>query len=286
MVNRKLKMMMSVAIVAAFMFAGGDVSVYGQQYIGYSGTNSSTCSSCYSQVEFPSTNAYATESFPVAQTLPVSQPLPVQSYQTAQPLPFVETLPQASSFVASTVNGAIISAPTVNQTYSYQPAISYQQAANVISQPVTGTYATGGTVIGQTILSNPQGTFTSRPTSVVTNSIPAVSSPIVQPAVTYATARSTPVRSTLSAGYQVVGNSVGTVTSGLAQMKANQAANGRIRGHVGGGLGGAQYEGVGWSSQSPQAAIQQCCYWGTRPVSQIGVRQGPDGLWYACVLYQ
>ena len=280
MVNRKLKLMMSVAIAAAYVFAGGDVSVYGQQYIGYSGTNCSTCSSCYSQVEFPSTNAYAAESYPVAQTLPVSQP--VQSYQNFQPLPVVQIgqpLPQASSFVASTVNGAIISAPMVNQTYSYQPA------TNIVSQPVTGTFATGGTVIGQTILSDSRGTFTSRPASVVTNSFPVVSSPVVQP-FTYANARATPVRSTLSAGYQAVGNSVGTVTSGLAQMKANQAANGRIRGHVGGGLGGAQYEGVGWSSQSPQAAIQQCCYWGTRPVSQIGCSRGPDGLWYACVLYR
>ena len=83
----------------------------------------------------------------------------------------------------------------------------------------------------------------------------------------------------------MVGNGVGTVTSGLAQRKAQQAANGRIRGHIGGGLGGARYEGVGWSSQSAQAAIQQCCYWGTRPTAQIGVSKGADGLWYACVLY-
>ena len=59
-----------------------------------------------------------------------------------------------------------------------------------------------------------------------------------------------------------------------------------LRGHLGGGLGGAKYEGVGWSNQSAQSAIQTCCYWGTRPVSQIGVARGRDGCWYACVLYR
>ena len=73
--------------------------------------------------------------------------------------------------------------------------------------------------------------------------------------------------------------------SGLAQSKAVQAAQMGLRGHLGGGLGGAKYEGVGWSNQSPQDAIENCCYWGTRPTSQIGVSKGQDGCWYACVLY-
>jgi hypothetical protein len=76
------------------------------------------------------------------------------------------------------------------------------------------------------------------------------------------------------------------VRTGLAQTKAATAARIGLRGHLGGGLGGANYEGVGWSSQSAQSAIQNCCYWGTRPVSQIGVAKGSDGCWYACVLYQ
>jgi hypothetical protein len=76
------------------------------------------------------------------------------------------------------------------------------------------------------------------------------------------------------------------VQTGLAQRKASQAASGQIHGHVGGGLGGAAYEGVGWSNQSPQAAIQNCCYWGTRPVSQIGVARARNGCWFACVLYR
>ena len=74
--------------------------------------------------------------------------------------------------------------------------------------------------------------------------------------------------------------------SGLAQSKATTAAQMGLRGHLGGGLGNAKYEGVGWSSQSPQSAIEHCCYWGTRPVAQIGVAKGNDGCWYACVLYQ
>ena len=80
-----------------------------------------------------------------------------------------------------------------------------------------------------------------------------------------------------------VGGSYGG--GGLAQNKAQQAASRGLKGHVGGGLGNARYEGVGWSTASPQNAVQNCCYWGNRPVAQIGVARGNDG-WYACVLYQ
>jgi len=73
--------------------------------------------------------------------------------------------------------------------------------------------------------------------------------------------------------------------SGLAQSKAQRAASMGTKGHVGGGLGGARYEGVGWSTVSAQSAIQSCCYWGRRPVAEVGVARGSDG-WYACVLYR
>ena len=73
--------------------------------------------------------------------------------------------------------------------------------------------------------------------------------------------------------------------SGLAQSKASRAAQMQLRGHLGGGFGNAKYEGVGWSNRSAQSAIQSCCYWGSRPVSQIGVAKSNDGCWYACVLY-
>ena len=108
-------------------------------------------------------------------------------------------------------------------------------------------------------------------------SAPTYSTPLAftSPATTY----SAPVTSTP----QLSSNS--NVQAGLAQSKAVRAAQMGLRGHLGGGLGGARYEGVGWSNQSPQQAIQQCCYWGTRPTAQIGVSRGADGLWYACVLY-
>ena len=77
-----------------------------------------------------------------------------------------------------------------------------------------------------------------------------------------------------------------TSGSGLAQSKAARAARIGLRGHLGGGLGGARYEGVGWSNRSAQDAIENCCYWGTRPTMQIGVSKGQDGCWYACVLYR
>ena len=86
-----------------------------------------------------------------------------------------------------------------------------------------------------------------------------------------------------STGYSYSGS--GSVVPGLAQTKANRAARMRLRGHVGGGLGGAKFEGVGWSNVSRQNAIESCCYWGTRPPAQIGCTRGSDGYWYACVLY-
>lgn len=73
--------------------------------------------------------------------------------------------------------------------------------------------------------------------------------------------------------------------NGLAQWKAErQAAEGRCR-HVGGGFGGGRYEGVGFSTSSPDAAIRACCYWGKRQVLEIGVARGRSG-WFATVIYQ
>lgn len=73
--------------------------------------------------------------------------------------------------------------------------------------------------------------------------------------------------------------------NGLAQWKAErQAASARCY-HVGGGFGGGRYEGVGFSTSSPDAAIQACCYWGRRPVREIGVARGRRG-WYATVIYE
>jgi len=108
-------------------------------------------------------------------------------------------------------------------------------------------------------------------TQPIYESVPAYNAQpaFTSPAITY----SAPVYASPSATQF---NSTSNVQPGLAQSKAVQ---------LGGGLGGARYEGVGWSNQSSQDAIEHCCYWGTRPTAQIGVSQGQDGFWYACVLY-
>ncbi len=128
------------------------------------------------------------------------------------------------------------------------------------------------------ISQQPAMTYTS---SVVSNT------PSVAPPVTYASpnviSAQTVYNSTPTYGSSV--SSSRSCQPGLAQSKAVRAAQMGLRGHLGGGLGGAKYEGVGWSNQSPQDAIEHCCYWGTRPTAQIGVSKGNDGCWYACVLY-
>ncbi len=71
----------------------------------------------------------------------------------------------------------------------------------------------------------------------------------------------------------------------VAKQKAQQqASEGRMR-HVGGTMGSARYEGVGFSTTSADAAIRQCCYWGQRSPTGIGVVRG-NGGWYATVLYR
>ena len=112
----------------------------------------------------------------------------------------------------------------------------------------------------------------------VSPSYPAQAFPTVQ-------AYPQPASATRTASYSGNYYSSTSPTPGLAQQKAEQAANMGYRNHVGGSLGGAKYEGVGWSNQSSQAAISNCCYWGQRTPAQIGVSKGADGCWYACVLY-
>jgi hypothetical protein len=71
----------------------------------------------------------------------------------------------------------------------------------------------------------------------------------------------------------------------VANRKAQIAANRLIRGHVGGSLGGARFEGVGWGT-SPQIALRKCCYSGRRPIVAQAVHKGRDGYYYACRLYR
>ena len=120
-------------------------------------------------------------------------------------------------------------------------------------------------------------------TTVTGTHVPATSVSIanVAPSVNYvSTAVSrTPVR-----------NFIGNVQA-LAQQKANTAAAMMNKGHVGGSLGPATHEGVGFSSSSPQQAIDAACYSGSsisargpgRPRLATAVARGPDG-WYSCLL--
>jgi hypothetical protein len=71
----------------------------------------------------------------------------------------------------------------------------------------------------------------------------------------------------------------------IATAKSEQQAReGRMR-HVGGSMGSGRYEGVGFSTVSPEHAKRMCCYWGQRTPVGIGVVRGTNG-WYATVLYR
>ena len=162
-----------------------------------------------------------------------------------------------------------LSSQVVAQEYgwiSQQPAMTYTSSVDSYTsvETVPVTFSSSNVISAQPIYG-----------SASTYSTPlAFTSP--------ATTSSAPVYASSSASQF---NSTSNVQPGLAQSKAVQAAQMGLRGHLGGGLGGARYEGVGWSNQSPQDAIEHCCYWGTRPTAQIGVSKGQDGCWYACVLY-
>ena len=53
---------------------------------------------------------------------------------------------------------------------------------------------------------------------------------------------------------------------------------------LGGGYGGANAEGVGFSTYSAQDALNHCCYTGQRRVAGSSVVRGSDG-WYAVKIY-
>ena len=233
--------------------------------------NSSQVYSSSQAITYPASSVSLGSSPTIAQTYP-TQVYSNQGYAVSQP---TQVYPSQSY---SAQSYPVQSYPT--QTYAAQP-IQLPQA-NVAQVLPVQTYPTQSyPMTSQTYASNP-----------------VVSQPIVsQPAYTqtYANASYSNIgTSTLPTSNYSTSNygsntytstSTGNVSPGLAQQKAVQAAQMGLMGHVGGGLGGAKYEGVGWSNVSPQHAIQKCCYWGTRPTAQIGVTKGANGLWYACVLY-
>lgn len=63
-------------------------------------------------------------------------------------------------------------------------------------------------------------------------------------------------------------------------VAAHMAKIGRI-GHFGGNSG---YEGCGMGS-TPKAAEMNCCYRHQMTPREVGVAQGPNGMWYACCRY-
>jgi hypothetical protein len=80
----------------------------------------------------------------------------------------------------------------------------------------------------------------------------------------------------------------GTVWAGgpqeVATAKAQQAASLGAKGHLGGGYGGGNAEGVGFSTRSAEDALNHCCFTGQRPLAGSSVVRGADG-WYAVKIY-
>ena len=176
---------------------------------------------------------------------------------------------QQSARVSYDDSNAITSAPQYSAPSSNNVGTDYGVEANYVpsSTYASSTYASSSAPQ----YSTSQMTYTS-------------SAPISSSVPTTSYSSSSPSYSAPQPSYSSASNN-GSCQPGLAQSKAVQAAQMGLQGHLGSGLGGARYEGVGWSNQSAQQAIEHCCYWGQRPTAQIGVSQGADGLWYACVLY-
>ncbi len=70
----------------------------------------------------------------------------------------------------------------------------------------------------------------------------------------------------------------------VATAKAERAAALGFKGHLGGGFGGGNAEGFGFSTTSAQHALNNCCFTGQRPVAGAAVARGRDG-WYAVKIY-
>lgn len=76
----------------------------------------------------------------------------------------------------------------------------------------------------------------------------------------------------------------GDAQSVCEQKAALQAQMCSMR-HLGGSFGGGSFEGVGCSSD-PDHALSICCYTGQRVCIGQAVRQGANGMWYACKIFR
>lgn len=77
-------------------------------------------------------------------------------------------------------------------------------------------------------------------------------------------------------------------STGVAALKTTQQVAQGVMRHVGGSLGGARYEGVGFSSVSPEDALRRCCY-SNRPRREQSVQYGYNRSlrrygWFATIL--
>ena len=264
-------------LTSAICLTGG-IPTATAQYSSYT-QEISSCQQCYSAPQYQSVENPVYES--------VSQPVYYESYGDAvsyqpntvyqSPVVYGEQTIASSSYTTPVVSNTFDSVQGVyaGEIYSEQTL----DASPVIDQ------ASYSTIAAPSYSSS----------SVSSSSYPVeVSAPVYQSQSYYPTSQGLQTIQHSSASYSP---SVQTVTGlgnqytstnpqpGLAQQKAQQAAQMAFRDHIGGGLGGAKFEGVGWSNQSPQSAIQNCCYWGQKPPAQIGVSKSHDGCWYACVLY-
>lgn len=71
----------------------------------------------------------------------------------------------------------------------------------------------------------------------------------------------------------------------VAEQKAAIQARSNSMFHPAGGFGGGYAEGVGCAGTA-QGALANCCFTGQRVVLGAAVRQGSNGLWYACKIYR
>lgn len=228
----------------------------------------SNCRSTYSTVTMPSNTSIYSDipgqvvSQPIISSGNYNCNLSTTTYTTpgyssgyVQPT-VVSVLPNNSLPMNSVASGTVVT------NVSHSPISSTASTMPGSTQAITSPSLVNG--INQVQVTQPIGTLTSSSRMPVTNT-----------AVYTNTYPSTPTSF----------NAQPISTGASAQYKAQQAALMQMKGHVGGGMcAGARYEGVGWSTLSAQDAIQRCCYWGTRPVAQIGTYRGTDG-WYACVMY-
>jgi len=285
-----------LAITSMAMVGFITSSVFAQQYY-----SQPVYSSSYNQSQFQGQAVY-----PQTNSYPVYESVPTAYSSTSYPTSYsgnqvVNSYPQ-NTYPQNVTYSSYSPAPVAYEPVPYaQPSIEPYPTVYSSPQPVTyssapvvnypaETYSSNGTYASSSYPGNSYSqpvTYTSAPVSQpVTYSQPSYSQPTYsQPAAYSQPVVNQPVVNNYTTSTGSSYASTGNVTPGLAQQKAVQAAQMRLQGHLNNQLGGAKYEGVGWSNQSAQSAIQNCCYWGARPTAQIGVSQAPDGTWYACVLY-